>query len=641
MSLEAELDTNIKPGDDFYKFVNQRWIDAHPMPDDKARYDIWDVLTDTNLDQLQQLLEAKSSPDEAIPIRTVKKYYLSAMDTDLITKTTPKIVAKVIDSIQSLKTPADIVGFITSQHRQGLGLVWQIGVDPDDKNSRQYLTRIWQGGLGLPEKTYYFDDQFKEIRNKYIDYLTDVFKLIEFERPAERAHQVYAIEEALAEASLTTAECRDPERVYNLFTPAKLDAKFAALDWNNYLATIGLPAPKQVNVSQPDFLTKVTELLAEQPIENWQNYLTIRALHPLANKLSQPYEDLQFGFYGKVLTGRKEQEPRPRRIIRICMATLPEPIGRLFIEHYFDENAKAEIGNLVGYIQTALGRRIKNLDWMADDTKAKALHKLSTFMPLLGYPDKWKSYDSLKLDNSYVDNFLATCQFEWNFQTGRLHQPVDRKEWLMSPALVNAYYWPSTNGITFPAAILQPPFFDAAGDFAANYGAIGAVIGHELTHGFDDEGSKFDADGNLKSWWSPKDRKDFDSRAQKLAQQYSSYQLAGRNLDGQLTLGENIADLGGLLIAYDALQAKLKELGKRAVIDGFTPEQRFFISFARAWGGSARDELILQRLVSDPHSPEVFRVNGVLPNVDAFYEAFNVQPGDKLYLAPDKRVRIW
>ena len=643
MSLKHEITSSLKPGDDFYHYVNQRWLKAHPIPADKASFGVFEVMTDTNLDKLRRLLETKINAKEPLTTRLVKQYYQSAMDEAAIAKMTPAFVKAILDEVAALNDRVAIGQYLASQDAKGQGILWDLIIEPDDKDSKHYLTRFWQGGLGLPERTYYLEDgeRFEQIRRQYRQYLADFFKLAGLDQPASRAKHVYELEVALAKASLAAADCRDPERVYNLSTPAQLAKRYPALDWDDYIKTIGLGSAKQVNIAQPDFVAAVNRLLTEQPIEHWRDYLVIHSLQPVAAKLSKPYEELIFGFYGKVLSGREELEPRWLRVARQCMVVLPEPTGRLFVEHYFDETAKAAIKDLVSHLRKALGARLGRLDWMADETKRQAQHKLSTFLPLLGYPDHWKSYDGLEFSNNHAGNYLAACRFDWRDHASRIEDSVDRTEWLMSPALVNAYYWPNTNGITFPAGILQPPFFDATGDFAANYGAIGAVIGHELTHGFDDQGSKYDADGNLVTWWQPADRTAFDARAQQLAKQYSRYKIADRHLDGQLTLGENIADLGGLLVAYDALQQALAESGQRQKIDGFTPEQRFFISYARTWCRYTRDEFLLQRIVADPHSPELFRVNGVVPNMDAFYDAFAVKPGEKLYLPPAKRVRIW
>jgi putative endopeptidase len=643
MPLKSQISPEIKPGDDFYHYVNKRWLEAHPIPPDKARYGVFQVLNDTNLERIKSLLEAGEYDQDAATIKLVKEYFRAAMDTATIRDTTDQFVQETVSQIKDLKSQSDILKYLAKQHGNGLELLWEMIIEPDDKDSRHYQVRFWQAGLGLPERAYYLEDnqQFKAVRAEYLKFLEKLFRLAGLDDGASRAQRVYDLELALAGASIPAAELRDPKRMYNMVPRQQLSDKLPGQDWDNYLTQIGLDQVKQINISQLDFMAEANQLLSNQPVENWCDYLVAHTLIPLANKLSPPYEDLHFSFYGKVLSGMDQLEPRWLRMARHCMLVLPEPTGRLFVEHNFDESAKANIKDLVSHLQEAFHARLAKLEWMTPKTKEQAYAKLATFLPLLGYPDKWRSYAGLELGPSFVRNYLAAGNDNWRFHANRINQPVDRQEWLMSPALVNAYYWPNTNGITFPAGILQPPFFDASGDFAANYGAIGSVIGHELTHGFDDQGSQFDAQGNLKSWWTPADRQAFEQRAQALEQQYSGYELAGRHLDGKLTLGENIADLGGLLIAFDALEHKLAELGRRDDIDGFSPEQRFFISYAHTEAATTRPELLLQQIVADPHSPGIFRVNGVVPNVDAFYEAFSVKAGEKLYLDPNDRVRIW
>ncbi len=642
MSLKTEVSSTIKPGDDFFGYANQKWIDAHPIPADKAQYGTFDILGEDNLKKLIELLKAPIDSNEPQMVQLVKRYYQAAMDEKAIQTSTPKLVEQVIKQVSALSSRQQLKDYIIKRNNQGFGLVWSLIIEPDDKDCHTNVLRLWQGGLGLPERTYYLEDapQFVEVRHKYIEFMTQLFELVRLDKPKERAQQVFDLEVELAKASLKAADLRDPVAMYNPYTDDKLNSEFPIWDWETYRQGLDLGASKII-IGQPQFITAATRLIQELPIEQWQNYLLLNHLVILGSKLSKPFEDLNFSFFGKVLGGREKQEPRDLRVSRQCMAILPQPIGRLYVEHYFDETAKAEIKDLVEHLEVAFEKRLDQLEWMSDKTKQQARHKLSTFLPLLGYPDDWRSFDDLKLGDSFADNFLATCKFEWQYEIDKLKAPVDRTEWLMSPALVNAYYWPNTNGITFPAGILQPPYFDANGDFAANYGGIGAVIGHEITHGFDDQGSQFDAEGNLKTWWQDSDRKDFDSRAQQLAKQYSSYKVAGRNVDGQLTLGENIADLGGLLIAYDAMRAKLAEIGEDKLINGFTADQRFFLSYALNWCRVTRKQLALERLVSDPHSPELYRVNGAVVNVDNFYDAFAVQPGDKLYIAPKDRVRIW
>jgi putative endopeptidase len=405
---------------------------------------------------------------------------------------------------------------------------------------------------------------------------------------------------------------------------------------------LGLEKVERVILSHPPYQEAVGKLLTSVPVETWRNYLTLHALRPLMNKLTKEWDELRFSFYGKVLSGAKEQEPRFLRVIELCEGLLPEPTGQLYISAHFDESAKQAIYDLVHHLQEALGERIKKLEWMSQETKDNALEKLSTFVPLLGYPDKWRDYSSLELGDSFAENFVRIVEFEWQRDVGRLNLPVDRQEWLMSPATVNAYCWFNTNSVTFPAGILQPPYFDATGDFAQNYGGIGAVIGHELTHGFDDQGSLYDKLGNMISWWKEEDRKKFETLADQLIEQYNDYEINGRKVNGQLTVGENIADIGGLLVAFDAMQQRLSEKpADNQEIDGFTPQQRFCLSLARIWRENRRPESALQALVTDVHAPNEWRVNGAMTNFDPFYEAFKINPDQALYRAPEDRVRIW
>ncbi len=644
MSLSKEITSSIMPGDDFFHFVNQRWIDNNPIPADKARVGVFEELMDENIERIRVLIEAAPKKDEPINIRLLKQYYSAAMDEKQIDIDSPRIVTTVLKKIQSLSTPSEIFGYLAESHGHGSELVWNPYIEPDDKDSGRYILRFAQGGLGLPDRDYYIADEnqsFTKIREHYVSFLSKLLELIGLDHSNERAIAILNLETELAKASMTATERRDPDKTYNAFEPAELVEKFSNLDWTHYFTVLGFSDPRTTIISQPAFIEAASELLVNSSIEQWQDYLLVHSLLPLLTKLSSDYEKLHFDFYGKILRGTTEQEPRYRRMIRNCMMALPEPVGQIFVMAHFDDAAKAEVTDLVERLQLAFATRINKLDWMSDETKLKAHAKLATFLPLLGYPDSWRDYSKLEVGETFATNFQAISREEWVRSVGRLDEPVDRKEWLMSPALVNAYYWPNTNGITFPAGILQPPFFDPIGDFASNYGSIGAVIGHEITHGFDDEGSKFDAEGNLKSWWTQEDRAAFDLRADGLVKQFDTYQVAGRNVNGRLTLGENIADLGGLQMAYDALQSKLESGNHDESIDGFSPQQRFFIGFARTWRDNMRPELSIQLLVSDPHSPDIFRTNGIVKNLDPFYEAFDISPEDALYLPSNERVRIW
>jgi predicted metalloendopeptidase len=643
MNLHSEITSSIHPGDDFYNYVNKKWCDAHPIPDDKPRVSALTDLDETVTEQLHELLEKATSGNEKRNELLARKLYASGMDEAAIEARGLEPVLPLVREIENIKSANDIKALLMNYHGDGRKLLWRLSIDVDEKNSQRYVMTINQSGLLLPNRDYYFEkgDNFEKTRAAYKTYLTQLFEALGLDDTLRRADNTYGIEEKLATASNTSTENRDVEALYNPFTFAELREKFVEFDWDVYQQHTELTGLNGLIVHQPKFLKEALRLLESESVEAWQDYLIAQAISRYMPHLSKRYDDIHFAFFGKVLAGIEKQKARYKRVIRSVASLLPEPIGQLYVEAHFDESAKAAITDLVSHVQEALHQRIEKLDWMSDGTKQKAFEKLATFMPLLGYPDKWRSYESLQLQDDYFANLQAVRKFDWSYDVARVTKPVDRKEWLMSPAMVNAYYWSNTNGITFPAAILQPPMFDAKGDFAANYGAIGMVIGHEIIHGFDDNGSKYDKIGNLDSWWQEKDQKAFEKRAQTLAAQYDAYEVNSQHVKGKLTLGENIADLGGMLTAYDALQKKLAESGQTDALDGFTPEQRFFLAQARIWRTNIRPELALQFLVSDPHAPSHLRVNGVLPNVDAWYDAWQIKSTDALYKPSSERIRIW
>ncbi|HEV7454828.1 MAG TPA: M13 family metallopeptidase [Candidatus Saccharimonadales bacterium] len=627
----------------FFGYVNQKWLDAHPIPAEKSQISAFSILSDQNMENLKKLLEGPDGAEDSPTILLAKAFYRAAMDESGIEAAGDVVLRPLLDTIAHLKNKDAIRSFIIGQHARGKRLVWGTAVDIDDKDSQRYAARIYQGGLGLPDRDYYLETgkRFAAIREEYKGFLTKLFRLLQMDNAESRASSVYELERKLARVSQTALEKRDSVANYNVYPIDRLGDEFYGFDWKDYFKRIGLETARDVVISQPKFIQGALALLDNIPTKTWQDYLAVRSIVPYMAALPKAYDGLYFSFYGKVLGGAKKPELRFRRAIQSCILWLPEPTGLLFVEQYFDEAAKQAINDLVGHIKAAMRIRIQKLAWMSDTTKQRALQKLDTFKSLLGYPDKWRDYAGLVIGSSYLDNVMALEKFDWQYNTRRILQPVDRTEWLMSAATINAYYWPNTNSITFPAAILQPPLFDAKGDFAANYGGIGMVIGHEITHGFDDEGSKYDQVGNLKSWWTDADRKAFETRTEQLKEQYSQYVVDGRPVNGALTLGENIGDLGGMLIALDALQNKIKETGQAELVDGLTPQQRFFMSQARIWRTNMRPEQQLRLLVSDQHSLPRLRVNGVVTNTDEFYAAFNVRAGEHLYKPPKDRVRIW
>ena len=643
MPLTDELEASIQPGDDFYNHVNKKWRDANPVPDDKSRTSAFNVLSDTNNELIHEALTSSDNEHEDASVGLVKRFFAAGMDKAAIERHGLDAIQPALDEVAGLADTTELAAFVGRTHAQGRSLLWAPSVEPDDKDSSRYLLRLHQSGLGLPDRDYYFNDDERSVavRSAYREFLETFFGLLGSSDAAADAQSVYDLEMKLAATSNTSTQNRDVDAMYNPYPLERLGEVLPGFDWTRYFGTIGLEQATELLVSQPAFVTAVIALINETGLDAWKPYLRFHLVRPLMSKLPRAYEELSFSFYGTVLGGATEQEPRYRRLINLASGALPEPLGRLYVERAFDEDAKRTIATLVTYVQTALGARIDALDWMSDVTKKLAHAKLDTFLPLLGYPDTWRGYAGLKLGDHHAANMLAIAAFDWVYERSHFGTPVDRYQWLMSPAAVNAYYWATTNGITFPAGILQPPFFDAGGDMAANFGGIGAVIGHEIIHGFDDKGSKFDHQGNLKDWWTPADRQAFDARTAKLRAQYDACEVDGVHVNGELTLGENVADLGGVLIALDALERYGIDHPVEPDIDGFSPVQRLFMSQARIWRGNIRPELSHVFLISDPHAPAVFRVNGVVTNVDAFYNAFDVKPGDALFKSADERIRVW
>jgi putative endopeptidase len=643
MSLSDEVDPLIKPGDDLYGFVNNRWLLAHPIPNKKAVFGSLSQVSDKTAERLHALLEKPASSDAPSEVMVAKKLYDSAMNSRQIEKNGTDALRPIFDHIENISSESELSSFIGEHHARGLTLIWQSSIDLDDKDSAQYVLRLSQAGIGLPERDYYLrrEPQFVTIRQAYVSFLAEIFSLLGYSSPNARAKNVLRLETKLARLSQTSLDRRDVLKNYHAYTVSSLRADFPNFNWQQYLDQIDCSESALFLVSQPKFISGALDLLKNQPIGLWQDYLRIHSCLPFMSALPKAFDDCNFRFYGTVLSGTKEQEDRFRRVIQLCLSIIPEPVGRIYVESYFPESNKRAIYDLVGDLKVALSARITKLDWMSEATKKKALIKLESFLPLLGYPDEWRDFKGLNLTDNYIENLLAIKAYEWQRDMKRLTGPVNRKEWLMSPALLNAYYWPNTNGITFPAAILQAPLFDPDGDFAANYGGIGVVIGHEMIHGFDDQGALYDELGSLNTWWQSDDWTAFKRKARKLVKQYDAYTVNGQHLSGGLTVGENIADLGGTLVAFDALRLKIEAQGTSDKIDGFNAEQRFFMALARVWRQNIRPELALNLLLSDPHAPNQFRVNGVVVNVDCYYDAFNVTSDEALYLGPKDRIRIW
>lgn len=621
----------------------------NPIPKTESSWGSFITLRFETEKQLKALVEEiaqKRNLPEKSAERMVRDFYRSGMDMEKRDALGISPLSLLLAKIDKIRDQQSLQRVLTDLHGIGVGALWGTDVDQDLKDSESYALYLSQDGLGLPDREYYLKDdkESTRVREAYEAHVEKLFRLLGHGPKEARAakHTVLAVETALAKASMRKEDMRDPERIYNKYTLANLKKLAPSIDWDQYLARTKSSRARYVLVMQPDFFTKVNSMLTSVSLEDWKTYLTFHLVNDYAGALSTPFVTLSFSFYGKVLRGTKALKPLWRRVLSSVNGGLGECLGKLYVERHFPPEAKRRMDLLVDDLFTAYETRIRSLDWMTPATKKKALQKLKTFNRKIGYPEKWRSYAGLSItENDYAGNIMRTAQHEHLRAMRKLGKPMDRKEWLIYPQEVNAYYQPTMNDIAFPAAILQPPFFGASFDDAINYGAIGAVIGHEITHGFDDEGSKFDAKGNLKSWWTPEDRKRFEAKAKKVEKQFNQYEVVdGVKVNGKLTLGENIADLGGLSIAFDAYQLQLARTG-RVEIDGLSPEERFFLGFALFERENVRPEYIKMQVLTDPHSPGVFRINGPVSNFAAFYETYGLTKGDEHYRAPKDREMVW
>ncbi|HEX6867076.1 MAG TPA: M13-type metalloendopeptidase [Caulobacteraceae bacterium] len=629
-------DASVKPGDDFYRFSQGLATDQMQIPADRSRYGNFDKLTTLSEARVRAVLDG-ASPDEKIGA-----YYKSFMDEKAVEALGAKPLAEDLAAVKAANTHeklARLQGATTDHFGRAF---FNVFTDSDLRDPNTYALYISQGGLGLPNRDYYLEPQFAEKKAAYEGYVARTLKLAGWTNPEANAKAIVELETKIAEASWKLADQRDPEKIYNPMSQAELEKLAPAFPWKAYMEGAHIDKVPTVVASEKTAFPKIAQIYASTPIETlqaWEAYTVADSASPF---LSKAFSDNAFEFRNKVLQGQLEQKARWRRAVNATNGALGEAVGEKYVSEYFPPESKAKMDALVADLKTAMGGRIQRLDWMSPETKAKALDKLSKFSVKIGYPTKWRDYSRLevKADDLY-GNVERAAAFEWARQVDRLDEPVDRAEWGMTPQTVNAYYNPPNNEIVFPAAILQPPFFDPDADPAINYGAIGGVIGHEIVHGFDDDGRKFSGDGRLENWWNEADLAKFTAETEKLGAQYSAMEpLPGMKVNGELTMGENIADLGGLLMALDAYKASLK--GRPApIIDGLTGEQRVFLGWAQVWRGKYRDDALKQLLASDPHSPNMARVNGPVRNIDAWYEAFNVKPGDALYLPPEERVRLW
>lgn len=645
----ANMDTTVSAGTDFFRYACGGWNDAHPLTAEYSRYGTFDELFENSQTQLRELIEglaAQKNNQAGSAAQKIGDLYNMAMDSVTLNKQGAEPVKAMLDKIAGMKDKSEIVPMMTEMAHIGIGTYFRSYVYADPKNSSVNILQMGQGGINLGEKEYYLDTDSitQNIREQYKLYIGKLFQLAGFSEAdaQQKVADVMEIETAIAKVSRSATELRDPEANYHKMSFDELKKTIAGIDWDAYVKGLGIQAPAELNVEQVEPIQEVARLMNTLPLSKHVSYLEYNLLDAAASCLSDDFVAARFDFYGKVLSGRQVNQPRWKRAVNSVNGMLGELVGEMYVEKYFPAAAKERMVKLVKNLQTALGERIDAQEWMSDSTKIRAHEKLATFHVKVGYPDKWKDYSKLEIKNdSYWANVCRASEWGFNDMYSRIGKPVDKDEWLMTPQTVNAYYNPSTNEICFPAAILQPPFFNMEADDAANYGAIGVVIGHEMTHGFDDQGRQFDKDGNLTDWWAPGDADRFKERAQVMVDFFNKIEvLPGLQANGELTLGENLADHGGLNVAYLAFQNATKD-APLGVVDGFTPEQRFFLAYATLWAGNIRDEQIRVYTKSDPHSLGKWRVNGALPHIQAWYDAFHITPSDPLYVAPENRVNVW
>lgn len=645
----ANMDTTVSAGTDFFRYACGGWNDAHPLTAEYSRYGTFDELFENSQKQLRELIEglaAQKNNQAGSAAQKIGDLYNMAMDSVTLNKQGAEPVKAMLDKIAGMKDKSEIVPMMTEMAHIGIGTYFRSYVYAAPKNSSLNIFQMGQGGINLGEKEYYLDTDSitQNIREQYKLYIGKLFQLAGFSEAdaQQKVADVMEVETAIAKVSRSATELRDPEANYHKMSFDELKKTISGIDWDAYMKGLGIQVPAELNVEQVEPIQEVARLMNTLPLSKHVSYLEYNLLDAAASCLSDDFVAARFDFYGKVLSGRQVNQPRWKRAVNSVNGMLGELVGEMYVEKYFPAAAKERMVKLVKNLQTALGERIDAQEWMSDSTKIRAHEKLAVFHVKVGYPDKWKDYSKLEIKNdSYWANVCRASEWGFNDMYSRIGKPVDKDEWLMTPQTVNAYYNPSTNEICFPAAILQPPFFNMEADDAANYGAIGVVIGHEMTHGFDDQGRQFDKDGNLTDWWAPGDADRFKERAQVMVDFFNKIEvLPGLQANGELTLGENLADHGGLNVAYLAFQNATKD-APLGVVDGFTPEQRFFLAYATLWAGNIRDEQIRVYTKSDPHSLGKWRVNGALPHIQAWYDAFHITPSDPLYVAPENRVNVW
>ncbi|WP_428409124.1 M13 family metallopeptidase [Hyphococcus sp.] len=638
-----DIDPEVDPGDDFFRYVNGKWLDSFVIPEEFSSYGSFTVLFERSEERVKGIIEdaAKSNAQAGFLEQKIGDYYAAFLDTDAIDAKGFTVVAEDFAKIDAAQNHEDIARLMGSPR---IGANTPVGafVNVDSKDTDQYAVYLTQAGLGMPNRDYYTDDKFADKRPKYVAYIEEALSLAGVENAAEKAQAIFDVESKMAQVHWEPAKRRNRDLTYNLKTRDELKAFAPEMPWDAAFEAAGLGDVTSFIVREDDAIQKLAEIFAATPVETWKAYLKFHLLNANSAVLPSALDEANFAFFGTELRGTPKQRERWKRGVAAVNGAMGEAVGEIYVEKYFPASSKEQMQELVANLRTALEQRIGTLEWMGDDTKAQALEKLSKFTPKIGYPDKWRDYSGLTVtEGEAYENTIAANEFAWDYSISRLGGPVDKTEWGMTPQTVNAYYSPPRNEIVFPAAILQAPFFDPNADPAVNYGGIGAVIGHEIGHGFDDQGRKSDGDGVLRDWWTEADAANFQVLADNLGAQYETYEpVPGFFVNPELTMGENIGDVGGLNMAYHAYKLSLN--GEEApVIDGYTGDQRFFMAWAQVWKRLNREEALKNQVATDPHSPAQYRVNGVVRNMDAWYDAFNVTEEDELYLPPEERVRIW
>lgn len=645
----SNMDFSVKPGNDFYTYASGVWVKNNPVPAKETRWGSFMELRDFNINAVKTVLE-KSAADKSAAAGSVEKrvgdFYVAGMDSVTIEQRGASPVMPYLQSIDGITDKQGVINKINELRTAGLaGPLYGFFVGQDRKNVEHMIPQFSQGGTTLPDRDYYLknDGRNPAIQEAYKKYITTLFTLVNVaqDKAQQNAITIYELEKKLAAAQMSRVEMRDPYKTYNKFLVGDFSKTTPGINWSTVMAQLKVTGEDSILVNNPSFFKAADSLLTATSVDDLKTYLKWNVLKNGASHLSKAFVDANFAF-NQVLSGQKVQTPRWQRISQLTDNSIGELLGQLYVKDYFKPEAKARMEELVSNLRKAFANRIKKLDWMSDSTKQKALTKLAAFRPKIAYPDKWKNYDGLDINaQKYFENIVNVGKWNYDFMISQLGKPVDRERWGMTPPTVNAYYNATLNEIVFPAGILQFPFFDANADDAINYGGIGAVIGHEMSHGFDDNGSKYDADGTLRNWWSEEDRTKFDAKTKALGTQYDAYTIQDTiHVNGKLTMGENIGDLGGLNVAYEAFKMTKQGQSKQK-IDGFTPDQRFFLAWAQVWRGNTLPQTAAQLIITDPHSPGEYRTIGAPVNMDAWYKAFNVKEGDKLYKKPGDRIRIW